>query len=1795
MFDFNNLTEFDIIKYFKFFDFLVKNGLLTWQELDELLSDSNAERSLNDKNEKETKTEKDDKSDEKDDDLDETNENTENNVAEDEFFEAEEENNSTPTDYSEYQNEEKRLDEERISNTEKILEEQRLAEQRSYEEARLNEEAYKSEMSSIIEDAKESGANDYAYNDVSFNDTPYEDFDYKTDDLNNEDLKVNHETLNDDYVSTIKDDKTDNIGFSDDTCNVDFGCATDEVTEKRKSQEIIDNENRQIEENYKALMGDTDSMYSVERLMSDKPKEDYKEGVRYQGDASSIPDYSKSYYSEYSSSDSSSSSSSSYSGYTKSDDKPLEGVSYSSMDSSEKNAVTAALFAGTASETGFVSNMPESINEKVYDNNYSLNESSSAGSTYGKDEAIKIVNDDTVSRTFYRPNEEQVQQTYQKTGFNINDSKSDSGYGGGEDVIKNLKNNEFSQSFSKSYEEDINRRSEQTFGNSASDSAHSSDSSSGSKSSKDTSERGSKNESNNSFERNTDSKHESKYTEDGKAPQTKNVFTGGVGKNSYATYNEQRISIFDRAEVRASKRYHNRTSQFIKKGYTVRSSFDSVNGYKIGRINGLIDRQGRYNLAFTPMNVVKTLGGIAARPLNRRILDKNKYKISKINKKIEDQKKAIKDLLKNKGKMSREEFASKYKAAKNGMRKSLLEKRKLLKRRNVVSDRLRKKHFNAKLTVQAFRDWSVKKVKQGIKLADRCCSSLNGTWFGDGYADVKNGVQNVKKAIRKTRNAAKRLKELPKKVKKTIKTIKETPKKVKNTVKAISKIPQRAARAARRIMRAVRAVGRAIKAAVKIAVKVVRVVVQVVQQLVAALAQIVAATWPVLLIALVIIACIVLIVNMFMGVAATNIFELSAKEPGKYTENYEDSLGWYSYLNLKKASEKMYSSLYNDVQNDYQASKAAGGLADQHKKDIGSQYAEVLKDAAGYSGSGGVVYPTLGDISVSFVDVNGNPITNLSGNNNAEAMSIKTCLAMGSVYFGDTLLDKVSLFTQKGMMALYPQYCLSLYSELHAVAYEPTYYECSLVPSAQALNESSYSSSSSKKTSLNNSVKLASANKEIQENNVLSDEYKKASIFDLFSITAYAATGDAHSETLTGGDVAEQIVEYMKGKGWGNKQIAGLLANIYCECSMNPDAYENGRGSQTGGYGLCQWTRGRRTLLVKKAASLGVSISDISFQLSFIFDGDDPSDVANAIAYSNMVFDTASAAAEKWMCSWEKCSDTNKAKRRDKQNKIAELANLWLEGSGDNPFNGMVINYIEGASSSSISEELGCNNHFTLTCKQAEQLNGGSGKTIDTEPPIIHDSDPCDGHDDTDDIRYTTIFCDYYKKNGDTTDTNADAICQKVNYNNKCLGHINYKVTMVVGSLVDTVNATNSDGTLKYTDLDDPVNYPVFLMDKIGNNVALTLVKGTVEGLSDAVKATLSVTLHAVTIPFRFIGNIFRGESIDESIEDAATDSIFTDYLKRLEEKWDPTKPDNQIFIGWYYEEEGLNKLVDTINTVGSLPVLSNIPGFPTKLKESAEAVKEWILNQTKEYRERVLLQYSLDWIEAYGLPSNMWTSLSLNTQMMAMSGMNVPCGVTISNEAIESLIIPDNGSNNAIVYMAQGGGQEWSAVAFGDTNIAGAGCSITSLAMVVSYLESGTDRSGWVFPSDIRDMIAIKTGNYNKFHEKGAGQRHEIIPTVCSWYGYTVRSTCGDDGCSNRMTESEIISELAAGHPVIARCGPGIFTKKGHFIVLTGVTENGLITVNDPSHPNYCNQGFTWAEIKYNGNATCFWAISND
>lgn len=115
------------------------------------------------------------------------------------------------------------------------------------------------------------------------------------------------------------------------------------------------------------------------------------------------------------------------------------------------------------------------------------------------------------------------------------------------------------------------------------------------------------------------------------------------------------------------------------------------------------------------------------------------------------------------------------------------------------------------------------------------------------------------------------------------------------------------------------------------------------------------------------------------------------------------------------------------------------------------------------------------------------------------------------------------------------------------------------------------------------------------------------------------------------------------------------------------------------------------------------------------------------------------------------------------------------------------------------------------------------------------------------------------------------------------------------------------------------------------------------------------------------------------------------------------------------------------------------------------------------------------------------------------------------------------------------------------DRSVATSGCGATSLSMVIAYLTGNTEQNPYVLFRD-----SVKNGYY-----RGEGWSHSTLSHYASLYNIHYKWFSND--------AESILYALESGYPVIAHMGRGIFTRKGHYLVLRGLTEDGLVLVNDP------------------------------
>lgn len=140
-----------------------------------------------------------------------------------------------------------------------------------------------------------------------------------------------------------------------------------------------------------------------------------------------------------------------------------------------------------------------------------------------------------------------------------------------------------------------------------------------------------------------------------------------------------------------------------------------------------------------------------------------------------------------------------------------------------------------------------------------------------------------------------------------------------------------------------------------------------------------------------------------------------------------------------------------------------------------------------------------------------------------------------------------------------------------------------------------------------------------------------------------------------------------------------------------------------------------------------------------------------------------------------------------------------------------------------------------------------------------------------------------------------------------------------------------------------------------------------------------------------------------------------------------------------------------------------------------------------------------------------------------------------------------------------------------GDT-VGTSGCGPTSLAMVYVALTGRTDYD---------PPTMARFSEENGFVEEG----------LTAWRLMTEGAALL--GLSSREVPASVDSlkaELAEGHPVICTVGPGDFTETGHFIVVSGVAEDGNLIVHDPNSAE--NSAKTWDAQRVLDQCRNLWAF---
>jgi hypothetical protein len=145
-----------------------------------------------------------------------------------------------------------------------------------------------------------------------------------------------------------------------------------------------------------------------------------------------------------------------------------------------------------------------------------------------------------------------------------------------------------------------------------------------------------------------------------------------------------------------------------------------------------------------------------------------------------------------------------------------------------------------------------------------------------------------------------------------------------------------------------------------------------------------------------------------------------------------------------------------------------------------------------------------------------------------------------------------------------------------------------------------------------------------------------------------------------------------------------------------------------------------------------------------------------------------------------------------------------------------------------------------------------------------------------------------------------------------------------------------------------------------------------------------------------------------------------------------------------------------------------------------------------------------------------------------------------------------------------------------GSDTIGEFGCGPTSLAIVIS-----------TFTNVKIDPEQMCKWAYDRgYWYSGSGSIHGLIPDAAKAFGLKV------EGVENTPDAvDKIKSALSSGNLIITLMGKGTFTNSGHFVVLRGITADGMILVADPNSKELTNESYEPSLIVNEAKA---WAAEN-
>lgn len=176
------------------------------------------------------------------------------------------------------------------------------------------------------------------------------------------------------------------------------------------------------------------------------------------------------------------------------------------------------------------------------------------------------------------------------------------------------------------------------------------------------------------------------------------------------------------------------------------------------------------------------------------------------------------------------------------------------------------------------------------------------------------------------------------------------------------------------------------------------------------------------------------------------------------------------------------------------------------------------------------------------------------------------------------------------------------------------------------------------------------------------------------------------------------------------------------------------------------------------------------------------------------------------------------------------------------------------------------------------------------------------------------------------------------------------------------------------------------------------------------------------------------------------------------------------------------------------------------------------------------------------------------------------------NKDAHPSIDLTAEAGGTGVPYLLQWD-TRWGYESYGDAMIADAGCGPTCLSMVALYL---TKNAKWT------PLAVARYAEEKGYRVDGAGSAWTLISEGCRGLGLRAEEL--------PLSRGRMVASLDLGNPIIVCVGPGDFTTGGHYMVITGYTDEGF-TIHDPNSPEKSNQ--VWGYSVLEGQIRNLWAMS--